>query len=648
MIPREESRALAGARQVAYTYDAAGRLDTLTEPVTGSVAFDYDEVGRITSIIQPDAHTVGFDYDLDGNLTKLTTPSGKEHSFGYNELGLNTSYTTPLGAEYLFEYDKDRRLTSVTFPTAEEISYSYWLGRLASITEPGGVVTSLAYDAAGRLATLAKGAQSVTFTYDGSLPTSVTYAGGLVNQTISTTYNADFLPSSVTYAGGTANYLYDNDGLLTQAGAFTIVRDTETGRPTSVYDTATTLMTVTPSYNAYGEVTGAVTTVNSIGVASWDVTYDDAGRIAAKTETVGGTTSTYAYTYDAMSRLETVKRNGITVEEYMYDGQGRRHQTDENYPSRTISGRIAQYDDDDRLWASGLTGYEFNDDGFLTSKTESGVGATTYTYAKNGQLNSVQLPSGTLIEYVYNAAGQRVAKKVNDVITEKYLWAGITGLLAVYDADNNLLMRFEGAKMVKGGQIYYLITDQVGTVRAVCDASGNIVKEITYDSFGNILDDTNETFTIPLGFAGGLHDRDTGLVRFGFRDYDPDSGTWTAKDPVLFASGDIYLYEYCSSDPINRADPTGEMAAVVPVLELLLNPEVWVAAVATCAVAADAAEGLGSVIVEGVRSEVNHAVDNIVTNVGIAASIIAGPIVAAMTKPDWTTELPPIFRQLPG
>jgi len=360
--------------------------------------------------------------------------------------------------------------------------------------------------------------------------------------------------------------LYDNDGLLTQAGAFTIERDAETGWPTSVYDTATTVMTVTPSYNAYGEVTGAVTTVDSIEVASWDVTYDNAGRITTKTETVGGTAATYAYSYDAMSRLTEVSRNGLTVEEYSYDCQGRRLETDENYPSRTISDRAATYNDaeggDDRLETSGDYAYAYDPDGFLAMRTDTvTLETTTYDYTRSGQLNSVTLhqglPEQTLIEYVHNAAGQRVAKKVNDVITEKYLWAGITGLLAVYDGDNNLLMRFEGAKMVKGGQTYYLITDQVGTVRAVVDASGAIVKEITYDSFGNVLDDTAPTFAIPLGFASGLHDRDTGLVHFGFRDYDPDSGTWTAKDPVLFASGDIYLYGYCLADAVNLADPSG-------------------------------------------------------------------------------------------
>jgi len=62
---------------------------------------------------------------------------------------------------------------------------------------------------------------------------------------------------------------------------------------------------------------------------------------------------------------------------------------------------------------------------------------------------------------------------------------------------------------------------------------------------------------VPFGFAGGLHDRDTGLVRFGFRDYDPEVGRWTAKDPIGFNGGDWDLYAYTLSDPINFIDPFG-------------------------------------------------------------------------------------------
>jgi len=80
---------------------------------------------------------------------------------------------------------------------------------------------------------------------------------------------------------------------------------------------------------------------------------------------------------------------------------------------------------------------------------------------------------------------------------------------------------------------------------------------LEYDSFGNILSDSNPSVTVPFGFAGGLHDRDTGLIRFGCRDNDPDIGRWTAKDPILFAGGDTDLYGYVLNDPINLIDPLG-------------------------------------------------------------------------------------------
>jgi RHS repeat-associated protein len=150
-------------------------------------------------------------------------------------------------------------------------------------------------------------------------------------------------------------------------------------------------------------------------------------------------------------------------------------------------------------------------------------------------------------------------------VVEEYLWLNKTTLLATYDRDDNLVQRFEytlgntPASYTQDGTKYYIVSDHLGSPRAITDGAGNILKAIDYDSFGNVISDTNPNLTIPFGFAGGLYDQDTNLIRFGYRDYDPEIGRWTARDPIGFAGGDTNLYGYVLNDPVNWVDPTGEI-----------------------------------------------------------------------------------------
>ncbi|MFM6929014.1 MAG: RHS repeat-associated core domain-containing protein, partial [Bdellovibrio sp.] len=79
---------------------------------------------------------------------------------------------------------------------------------------------------------------------------------------------------------------------------------------------------------------------------------------------------------------------------------------------------------------------------------------------------------------------------------------------------------------------------------------------IDYNDIGGVVSDTNPGFQ-PYGFAGGMYDYQTGLVKFGAREYDGESGRWTSKDPIRFDGGDTNLFGYVENDPVNWIDPEG-------------------------------------------------------------------------------------------
>ncbi|GBC59969.1 hypothetical protein DENIS_0911 [Desulfonema ishimotonii] len=576
-----------GERKTEYAYtEEAGFIESVTAP-DGVVTYfsDHDAVGRPHLVeIKVDTHepplkTVGFDYDKNGNTTAIVTPGDIRHGFGFNNTDRNDQYDTPRSGSYVYKYDKERRLTQEIFPSAEAIIYDYDPGntgdksRLREIrpSDSTGTIFYDYYEDCGtKPKSVGRGLESVTYTYDGSLVKSE-ISGGTVSQTISHVYDndGDFLPDSFSYGGIDVALDYDNDGLLTDIGNFTVVRDydfgdgdNKNGLPWQVLENSAPILE--RDFIRYGETDREAYTGGADAFA-WEVTLRDTnGRITEKTETLSGSEDTgYVYAYDDMGRLRTVTKDGELVEEYRYDEKGRRNYEWNKLRNiyRTANDDFA-YDNEDCLTGIGSADYEYDADGFLLRKTD-GADVTLYDYSLRGELLSVSLPDGRFIGYIHDPLGRRIAKKIDGTITEKYLWAGLTTLLAVYDGSDNLLMRFEYADgrmpvaMTKGGQRYYLAYDQVGSLRAVTDASGNLVKRIEYDTFGNILTDSDPLFEVPFGFAGGLHDRDTGLIRFGYRDYDPDTGRWTAKDPILFAGGDTDLYGYCVNDPVNWIDPLG-------------------------------------------------------------------------------------------
>jgi RHS repeat-associated protein len=364
-----------------------------------------------------------------------------------------------------------------------------------------------------------------------------------------------------------ATFTYDDDDLLLQAGALTIARDPESGRVTG---TMAGSVSDAWSYNEYGEPSAYAATVSGSPLLAFAYERDDLGRIRRKTETRGGVARVFEYGYDLAGRLETVTEDGTLAESYAYDPNGNRTST-----MNSAGVVTATYDAQDRIETSGSLVFGFSDAGELKSKLDTSTGdLTTYDHDALGNLRGVVLPDGTEIEYLVDGRGRRVAKIVDGAIEHAWLWRGQLQPVAELDGSGNVLARYVYADgmnvpelMVTATGTYRLVKDHLGSVREVVDvATGAVGQELVYDSWGRVLVDTNPGFQ-PFGFAGGLYDVDTGLVRFGARDYEAETGRWTAKDPRRFAdTGNLYQSARSCPSWLQDVDGHDAIAAGVNVL----------------------------------------------------------------------------------
>lgn len=557
-----------GDRTTTFAYDAHGYLAAITDALGRITSFTYDAAGRMTRQTFPDGRGVEYSYDAAGALNGVTPPGRPAHGFGYTAVDLVASYTPPPVAgvstpQTTFSYNADRQPTIVTRPDGQTLTYNYdSAGRLQRITTPAGSITYGFDPVSSNLITItAPGGDTLTYTYDGALLRNERYSG-VITGSVSFEYDDDFRISAVRVNDAAlASYQFDADGLLTQAGLFALSRHPQNGLLAG-----SVLGGVNDAwdYNSFGEEIAYSAAFNGSPIFASTVGRDPLGRITTLTETVAGATIVHGYAYDVAGRLVEVRQNGAAIASYTYDSNGNR---------LTGPGGPGVYDAQDRLLQYGDNVYAYTSNGELMRKTRSSQ-VTTYSYDLMGNLRSVVLPDGRQLDYRIDGQNRRIGKQVNGVLVQGFLYLDRLNPVAEVDGSGAVTARFVyGSRanipdyMLKGGAIYRILADHLGSPRLVVDANtGAVVQRLDYDAFGRVLTDTNPGFQ-PFGFAGGLYDRDTGLVRFGARDYDPETGRWTAKDPILFGGGDANLYAYANGDPVNLVDPDG-------LTSLLSNPAV--------------------------------------------------------------------------
>lgn len=570
-------------RETTLSYDTDGFLSSITNPLSQTTSFTYDLAGRMTRTTLPDSRYIDYTYNPDGLLLSVTPPSKPAHSFLRNLWGSITQFLPPdlssiTTEETTYAYNNDKQVSLITRPDGKTLTFTYnsTTGLLSTLALSGGGGSySYSYDQ-GRVSTIqSPDGNRVIATYTAALPLSRVFykasTGGSF-YTISDAINSENYPTTQTLAvsGGTSVGItsgYDNDRLLTSNGSLTISRDSNTG-----FVTANTVSNIADSFtydSTYGELSSITSTYTPgpTQLYSASLTRDAVGRITSKAETIGGATTTYDYTFDSAGRLTDVSVGGTSVGSYAYDSNSNR-----TSGSNSAGSITATYDDQDRLTAYNSLNFTYNDNGELSTKTDTTPtpdDVTTYTYDLTGNLKRVVLPNATQIDYVTDGFNRRVAKKIGGTIQTWYAWSDQYRMIAeITDAGVVTARYIYGTKlvpdyMVKSGTTYKITSDHLGSVRLVVNAStGAVAQRIDYDEYGRVTNDTSPGFQA-FGFAGGLYDHQTGLVRFGARDYDAETGRWTSKDPILFNGGDTNLYGYVLNDPINFIDPMGTDANLV-------------------------------------------------------------------------------------
>ncbi len=110
-----------------------------------------------------------------------------------------------------------------------------------------------------------------------------------------------------------------------------------------------------------------------------------------------------------------------------------------------------------------------------------------------------------------------------------------------------------------GNEVQWGLGDNLGTIRLVVNAAGEVQNRIVYDSFGEVVSESNPGVDFRYGFTGRELDSETGLVYYRARYYD--GGRFISEDPIGFGGGDGNLYRYVGNSPTIFTDPSGNQAA---------------------------------------------------------------------------------------
>ncbi len=546
----------------SYEYDSISKLTHLNTPQY-DLNFSYDaemiskvNTGQITHTWQIDSTQSG------GYINRYSTSEVPNYiTIEWNSEGFPIEMINADSSKVTWEYSENKDLLAIKSDDRNVLINNNTSGQEFSSTTNDGESIVLNQTGRGIIQANSTGTLDVVvqYTIDAQDDKKQKLEIEITSNQVSTNRGKN----------ATINYSLDCYGRIIQSDNLLIEREAYSGNITSITDGD---ITETRNYNEWELLVAQ--SVKHEGQIYYQATYqyDELHRITKAVEIVFEDTTTLEYTYNYAGQLEQVKTNSFVSEEYTYDNFENRLTANLNGIEYTYSysgNQLTEY-----TWnisgSNKKKTFRYNARGQLEETENKSQYGSYYqtTSSKNfdynifGNQNSVSWASKTQ-EFIYDPYDRQIANVQNGDVERKLVYGTSSVPIAELNGNERIISTFIYADgytpvvMRKGSIDYYIVSDIRGSVRMVIkENTGSVRQQISYDSFGNIIDDTNPGYT-PFGFAGGLYEPRTELLRFGARDYSPEIGRWTAEDPIGFWSGDINFYAYVKNDPVNTIDPSG-------------------------------------------------------------------------------------------
>jgi RHS repeat-associated protein len=513
--------------------------------------------------------------DANGNTITLThgNPSFPDQL---------TRVTDPVGRSLTLTYDSSDRVTSITDPIGRTVGYVYNpQGMLAMVTDPAGGTTIYTYDSQNRLTQIKdqRGVVTGQNTYDanGRVIQQVQADGGVIK--FAYTLLNPMVPASPVLRtdvtdplGNTTSYRFDPNGFLlnvtdptgqmrnfirdpqhfnlpvavTGAGTCATCGDPKLGDQTLTYDAAGNVLTKTDSLgntttSTYDPVFNKITSVTDPLGNKTTYTFDSAGNLLKATDPNGNITS---YVRNSFGQVTQVTDPLGKVTTNSYDAFGNIASRTDALGAKTtlIYDQVSHlvglqdplgattkvsYDALDRKISAtnpqgNTTQFTYDPVGHLLSLTDEQAQTTSYTYDPVGRVNSQTDPRGKKTTLSFDFNGNLVGLVNRN---------GQTGAFA-YDAVNRPVRQ-----AYKDGSTVAFSYDANGHPVHVVDSSGGTF-DLAYDAAGRLT-----TSTSPFGSVEYSYDAAGRVITRGVvgqssitYSYDPSGNLLTASLPQASAS----------------------------------------------------------------------------------------------------------------